>query len=612
MMAILARASIDGAILVALVWLAARALRLSPAVRCALWWCAGAKFVLALAWITPIPVPVLPAEGAPVHRALPAAGQRSLPSMPAPSGSPIGVRGVASGVREWTSFAAIAWTAGLGLVTVAALRRWRATSRLRRSSDAAAAEVQQAARQLAARLGMRRVPEVRVSSAIETPLVTGLVRPVVLLPSGRFDALTPRQQQMALCHELVHLERADLVLGCVPALAERLFFFHPLAHVASREYAIAREAACDAAVVDALDVAPREYGELLLALGVAQPRTSVAAAGAAGSFQLLKRRIAMLQDEPGRRPRSTFLAVAVLGLAAAAMVPLQLVARPAQTGREAALENRTMAQAPAAERRAFEQDAIERSVSSAEEVEVQRADREARYVLLEEDHQISSGDEADASRAKRHQQNGEPLLWFERNGREYVIRDRGLLDLARSILAPLAEARFDHEAIAQLVKSLDIDALVAQGRLMAEQGALAAADGKAVAEAAIAGAQIGALVSEQVARALAESGAAIAGAQDRALDAQRRSLDDSRGQIEGQMRELERRLERDLGDQMRDLEERLRALERPIREMTAPLERLDRDMAGLHLSEDVVRRVKESIRRLVDDAIKSGLAKPVR
>ena len=612
MMAILARASIDGAILVALVWLAARALRLSPAVRCALWWCAGAKFVLALAWISPIPVPVLPAEIAPVHRALPAAVRHALPSMPAPSASPIGVRAVASGAREWTSFAAIAWTAGLGLVTVAALRRWRATSRLRRSSDAAAAEVQQAARQLAARLGMRRVPEVRVSSAIETPLVTGLVRPVVLVPSGRFDALTARQQQMALCHELVHLERADLVLGCVPALAERLFFFHPLAHVASREYAIAREAACDAAVVDALDVAPREYGELLLALGVAQPRTSVAAAGAAWSFQLLKRRIAMLQDEPGRPPRSTFLAVAVVGLAAAAMVPLQLVARPAQTGREAAAKHRTMAQAPAVERRAFEQDAIERSPSSSEEVEVQRADREARYVLLEKDHQISSGDEADARRAKRHQQNGEPLLWFERSGREYVIRDRGLLDLARSILAPLAETRVDHDAIAQLVKSLDIDALVAQGRLIAEQGALAAVDGTTVAEAAIAGAQIGALVSEQVARALAESGAAIAGAQDRALDAQRRSLDDSREQIEGQMRELERRLERDLGDQMRDLEERLRALERPIREMTAPLERLDRDMAGLHISEDVVRQVKESIRRLVDDAITSGLAKPVR
>jgi hypothetical protein len=50
-----------------------------------------------------------------------------------------------------------------------------------------------------------------------------------------------------------------------------------------------------------------------------------------------------------------------------------------------------------------------------------------------------------------------------------------------------------------------------------------------------------------------------------------------------------------------------------MREMTAPLERLDREMRGLeHVSEDIVRRIHEDIRRLIEDAIKSGLAKPVR
>ena len=73
---------------------------------------------------------------------------------------------------------------------------------------------------------------------------------------------------MAICHELVHLRRGDLWLGCVPALAERLFFFHPLAHVAAREDPLAREAACDAAVLRAMDATPQDYGRLLLALGV--------------------------------------------------------------------------------------------------------------------------------------------------------------------------------------------------------------------------------------------------------------------------------------------------------------------------------------------------------
>ena len=69
MMSILARASVEGAILVAAVWVLSRVLRLTPATRTMLWWCAAAKFVVALAWTTPIAIPILPAEAVVVHRA---------------------------------------------------------------------------------------------------------------------------------------------------------------------------------------------------------------------------------------------------------------------------------------------------------------------------------------------------------------------------------------------------------------------------------------------------------------------------------------------------------------------------------------------------------------
>ncbi|HET7220935.1 MAG TPA: M56 family metallopeptidase, partial [Vicinamibacterales bacterium] len=566
-------------------------------------------------WTTPVPVPILPAASAPAQRPAAAVTQIAVsPSRVPHTASPIDARAFANGVREWTSFAAIGWTAGIGLVTFVALRRWRGTTRLLASSAPAAAAVQERTRDLALRLGVRRIPDVRVSPEIDTPLVTGLLRPVVLVPAGRFDALTERQQQMALCHELAHLERSDLLFGCVPALAERLFFFHPLAHVAAREYAIAREAACDAAVVDALDVAPREYGELLLALGVSNPRTSVAAAGAAWSFQNLKRRIAMLHDEPGRSRRSKIIAAGVVGLAAAAMVPLQLVARPALPAGQRPAAPGAGVERAVAQREAVVREAGERLPHAGETVEVQSADRDPRYVLLEKDDQITSGDDGDARRAKRYQQNGDPLLWFQRDGREYVIRDRDVVRMARSILAPLVDSGLDHEAIEQLVKSLNVDALVEQGRFMAEQGALAAEQGRAAAEQAIESAHIGELASEQVMRALAESHVVITEAERKAFDAQRRSLKDSRDDVDERLRELEERLKRDLGDQMRELQERVRALEGPIREMTAPLEHLDRDlMRGFaHASEDVARKVKEDIRKLLEEAIASGVARPVR
>ena len=59
-----------------------------------------------------------------------------------------------------------------------------------------------------------------------------------MLPAERLNTLSDEQRRMVICHELAHLKRADLWLGCIPALAERMFFFHPLADVASREYAL--------------------------------------------------------------------------------------------------------------------------------------------------------------------------------------------------------------------------------------------------------------------------------------------------------------------------------------------------------------------------------------
>src|SRR3546814_8140732 len=76
---------------------------------------------------------------------------------------------------------------------------------------------------------------------------------------------------MAMAHELVHLRRGDLWLGWVPATAQWLFCFHPLVRWAMREYALNRESACDAQVMQHDQAAPQDYGRLLLRLGVAQP-----------------------------------------------------------------------------------------------------------------------------------------------------------------------------------------------------------------------------------------------------------------------------------------------------------------------------------------------------
>jgi beta-lactamase regulating signal transducer with metallopeptidase domain len=624
MVATLARASVEGAIVVAIIWVLARLLQLSPAARTILWWCAAAKFVVALAWTTPIDLRVLPPEShdrpTVVQRsAAAAATQGTLPQTSRGRKAAVANPGlkasVANGLREWSSFAAIAWTLGLTAAALVGLRRWRDTAKMLRDSVAAAPPIQAEAADLSARLGLRVVPQVRVSASPQTPLVAGLVRPVVLLPANRLDALTDDQRRMVICHELAHVKRADLWLGCIPALAERIFFFHPLAHVASREYALARETACDAAVMRTLAAAPQEYGKLLLALGVS-PRPDLSAAGAAWSFQNLKRRITMLQDTSVRSTRSRLLTAGIVGLAVAALIPLRLVARPAVTDLPAETRSFDVERAP------VEAQAVEDA--QVEKAEPRRDDKSGlRFVLMAEDgSRTTSGafEAEDVKRAERQRRDGEPLLWFTYDGKEYVVRDVALLRQARSLWSDVNAEGFDHEAVRKLtdaVQSIDVGAIAEQGALIAQSiadSAMLADHARLAAEQGRHAAEMGLMIADQTMRALAESG--LAGLDDLKLDQHLRSLD--KHDLDHHLDKLSREIAEDVEDNVHELthhlHENLSALHEPLKQLSGDdwkefgdrMEHFGRSVG------EAASKATEQMRELIERAIASGQARPVR
>src|SRR5688500_9285385 len=148
-----------------------------------------------------------------------------------------------------------------------------------------------------------------------------------MLPAQRMPSLDADELDMALTHELTHLQRGDLWWGLLPALAQHVFFFHPLAHLAAREYAFAREAACDAAVLAGNPHCAGDYGRLLVRLGVAT-RPSAGLASASPTFLMLKRRLLMLQQNTSPLRASALaltIAVAIFGV-----VPYRVTAHAAQ------------------------------------------------------------------------------------------------------------------------------------------------------------------------------------------------------------------------------------------------------------------------------------------
>ena len=377
----LASASIAIGLMVAAAWLACR-LRpsLAPSTRSTIWW-----LVAVAALVRLLPLPALTLEVPHAWRLgawLPAASSTTSPlagARPQPLAPPAADHVSAGATRggsgvvdppidrpfvpaaappiaaatapapprpvDWRAPVTALWALIAGALLLRLAFANRHLRRLAAAAEPAPEAVAAEADQLAGALGLRRTPPVRVTDAIATPLVLGPFRPTVLLPAAALRELSPRERAMTLCHELAHVRRLDLAFAWAPAVMERLLFFHPGARLAAREYAFAREAACDADVLQHLGEAPRDYGRLLLRLGVTRRPAAIAAAQSSPSMRLLKRRLEMLNaHDPSPRPgRSLWLAGALLLPLA---VPLSLVARQPETMLPPGQADRTPAARP--------------------------------------------------------------------------------------------------------------------------------------------------------------------------------------------------------------------------------------------------------------------------
>jgi beta-lactamase regulating signal transducer with metallopeptidase domain len=303
-------ASLEGGAVILVVWGLTRAFPGLPvAARCALWWLASLRLLVGLVG-APIGVPLLPAPEVAALPDLPLAAE-AAPAPVLPTEAGVDASSILLGL--WITIAGL-------LLAHTARQAWRA-ARIRREAVPADGNIAALCATLAGELALGRVPEVRLSAEIDGAMVIGLWRPTILL-GERAATLGDDELRLALAHELAHVRRRDLLWGWIPILAARVFFFHPLAHVALREYLLAREAACDAAVLALPGVCPQRYGALLVRQGAR--RRLAGAAGMVSSVPQLKRRLTMMQNVSKLR-YGRASALLVVGLAA--LVPLTVSAR---------------------------------------------------------------------------------------------------------------------------------------------------------------------------------------------------------------------------------------------------------------------------------------------
>lgn len=324
------RASWQGGLLILGVGLACRLLpRLPASWRCTLWWLVCLRLLLGLVELPPMRLAVLPAPSQSSLQARPASGPA------APEGTPSLQPDRSRGPAPPPGKGLLAPLFGcwlLGALLHAAFAAWKLGSVRRLLRDAepvASTRVQEELARLASGSRLRRLPPLRTSRAVPGPLLVGLLRPVLLLPTDLLEVARTGELRLALAHEIAHLRRGDLWLGLLPGLAQGLFFFHPLVRLAAQEWALSREAACDAETLQLTEAPPADYGRFLLRLAASAP-PAVGALGANPTYRTLERRLKMLNEFRSPVPAGARAAALVLTSAlVVTLLPWQVTAQEA-------------------------------------------------------------------------------------------------------------------------------------------------------------------------------------------------------------------------------------------------------------------------------------------
>lgn len=225
------------------------------------------------------------------------------------------VADVSEGMRRWAIAAGWVWLVGvlLGLALIAFA--WRRLRQQWRRAEPPPAEILEACRTAACRLGLKRVPSVRVLPELEMPFVFGAIAPKILLPAE----IRAEEAEHALLHELAHVRRGDLVLAGLVGLVRVLYWFHPFVHAAAGRLTDLREICCDRSVARRLGAATTQYRRTLLSFAARRHRGVLAALPLTGGSCLLARLRALEnleRDRPWLR-RSLTLTMATLALACA-------------------------------------------------------------------------------------------------------------------------------------------------------------------------------------------------------------------------------------------------------------------------------------------------------
>jgi Zn-dependent protease with chaperone function len=234
---------------------------------------------------------------------------------------------------------AILWAAGVvPLLLRAGLSRLKFQIQMRRGRVLPQSECPAKLLSLAQRMNLSRPVRLVRLPGLASPVAFGLWRPVLGIPTGFERHFTPAEQAAILAHELAHVKAGDLLWQFIGGLALGIWWWHPLAWRAHRQWLEATEMAADEGSA-IIEDGPEALAAGLLVLG-RQLNSATLGTGmrAGGGFKsLLGRRVdrlLRLKRPAAVRPvwLRVFMAANLVGLGCAAWGAVSLGAYPLHAG----------------------------------------------------------------------------------------------------------------------------------------------------------------------------------------------------------------------------------------------------------------------------------------
>jgi len=218
------------------------------------------------------------------------------------------------------------WLLGFGLFLLRLCGGLFYISRLRREGlFLVETEWQERMAGLSERLALSRPVALFQSALVYAPVAIGYLKPVVLLPVGLLNQLSPAEVEAVLAHELAHIARRDWVFNLLQAFIESVFYFHPAVWWMSGIVRREREDCCDDTAV-ALCGSPLHYAKALLRVqemavsatvtGLALGLDGGTAAPAARRRMLLLERVRRILNQPQHKSHNMEKSVATAVLLA--------------------------------------------------------------------------------------------------------------------------------------------------------------------------------------------------------------------------------------------------------------------------------------------------------